>query len=191
MPLSDLVLKNRSYRRFYEEEKLSRETLEKWLDIARQTPSAANRQPLKYVISCEKALNEKIFTTLKWAGYLADWDGPVPGERPSAYLVIILDKTLAPEANYDPGIVAQTFLLAAVEEGFGGCMIGSLDRIHLMKILGLEMDKYFSLLVIALGKPKETVVLEEIEKDESIKYWRDESQVHHVPKRKLKDIILK
>jgi nitroreductase len=191
MPLRELVLKNRSYRRFYEDEPITRESLEKWLDTARQTASAANRQPLKYILACEKEINAQIFSTLKWAGYLPEWGGPAAGERPAAYLVILLDKSIAPEGSFDPGIVGQTFLLAAVEDGFGGCMVGSIDRKALSEILEIDKETYYILLVIALGKPKEKVTLEEIEADGSIKYWRDENHVHHVPKRKLKDIILK
>ena len=133
--------------------------------------------------------NNLIFPTLKWAGYLADWPGPAEGERPSAYIVILGDKDIVPQTGVDHGIAAQNILLGATEKGLGGCMIASIDRKQLRR--GLEIpDRYDILLVIALGKPKETVVLETVGPDGDIKYWRDEDGVHHVPKRSLGEIII-
>lgn len=51
-------------------------------------------------------------------------------------------------------------------------------------------DRYEILLVLAIGKPGETVVLEDVGSSESIKYWRDSADVHHVPKRRLEEIIV-
>jgi nitroreductase len=87
------------------------------------------------------------------------------------------------------GIAAQSILLGAVELGLGGCMIGNLQRPSLKAALNIP-ENLEIVLVIALGKPKECVVIDEIEADGDIKYWRDENQVHHVPKLKLKDMIM-
>ena len=186
--LKDLVLKNRSYRRFYQDEKISRDILISLIDLARRTPSAANLQPLRYYISNEREENEKIFSCLKWAGYLSDWDGPKEGEKPSAYIVVLADKENSAYAPFDTGIVSQTILLAAVEKDFGGCIVGSVNKEKLSDLFHFPRNLEI-MLVIALGKPKEKVVLEEV-KNENIEYWRDENQVHHVPKRKLREVIL-
>jgi nitroreductase len=187
--LRNLVLKNRSYRRYYEEEAIDLDTLKALIDLARLSGSGGNNQPLKFILSNDSQKNILIFPNLKWAGYLEDWPGPAEGERPSAYIVILGDKDIAAQAGVDHGIAAQSILLGATENGLGGCMIGSINRKQLRQDLEIP-DQYDILLIIALGKPKETVVLESVGPDGDIKYWRDENQVHHVPKRPLDEIIL-
>ncbi|HMM22143.1 MAG TPA: nitroreductase family protein [Selenomonadales bacterium] len=184
-----LVRKNRSYRRFYEQENISRETLLKLIDYARLSPSGANRQALRYYISCDKALNERIYPGLRWAAYLKDWSGPEAGERPSAYIVVVQEERYKAVTNVDYGIAVQSILLGAAELGLGGCAIGNLDQAVLREALGIPETREI-LLAIALGKPKEIVVLDEIGPDGDIQYWRDGNQVHHVPKRKLADLVL-
>lgn len=184
-----LVLANRSYRRFEETHGVDMETLKSLVDLARCTPSAANLQPLKYVLSNKPERNAVVFSTLAWAGYLTDWPGPVEGERPSAYIVILLDTRVSKSVGCDHGIAAQTILLGATEKGLGGCMFGSIDRDRLRRELAID-ECFEILLVIALGKPVEKVVLEDVGPDGGIKYYRDEEGVHHVPKRKLEDVIL-
>jgi nitroreductase len=187
--IEELITGNRSYRRFYENESISLETL-KWLvNLARLSASGANLQPLKYILSNDPAKNADIFSCLAWAGYLQDWPGPVEGERPAAYIVILGDKGITQNFGCDHGIAAQSILLGAREKGLGGCMIGSITRDRLRELLNIS-DQYDILLVIALGKPKEKVVLEEAALGGNIKYWRDAQGVHHVPKRRLEDIIL-
>ncbi|NMA82498.1 MAG: nitroreductase family protein [Epulopiscium sp.] len=187
--IRDLIIKNRTYRRFYQNEKIERETLEALIDLARLSGSGGNLQPLKYKITYEEEDNAKVFPYLKWAGYLKNWHGPVEGERPSAYIVMLGDKEISSNYFWDHGIACQSILLGATEMGLGGCMFGSVDRKALQESLKIE-ERYEILLVIALGKPKEKVVLEEVKDPEDIKYWRDEAGVHHVPKRSLKDILL-
>ena len=187
--MRDLVLKNRSYRRFYQEIPVSIETLRELVDLARLSASASNRQPLKYVLSCDLRKNSVIFPNLAWAGYLKGWPGPEEGERPSAYVVILGDKTITQSFGCDHGIAAQSILLGATEKGLGGCIIGSVRKGELSQALATSAD-YEILLVIALGKPKETVVLEALGPGGDIRYWRDEQGVHHVPKRALGEIIL-
>lgn len=187
--LKELIVKNRSYRRFYEAEKIHQETLLTLVDYARLSATGANKQTLRYMISFKQEDNAKIYTTLAWAGYLSDWSGPVPGERPSGYIIILQDNNNKMVSAMDPGIAAQSILLGAAEMGLGGCMVGNIQRDKLREQLQLE-DQYEILLVIALGKPKETVVIDEIDAGGDIKYWRDENQVHHVPKIKREDIVL-
>lgn len=186
--LKEIILRNRSYRRFYQSERISKSQLAQWVDLARCSPSARNAQSLKYLLSTEEPLNGEIFEQLGWAGYLTNWPGPVEGERPSAYIVMLNDASISGNYFCDDGIAAQSILLGATEAGFGGCMIHSVNRNKLKNILKLN-DRFEILYVLALGKPKETVVLDEI-KDGNFKYWRDENQVHHVPKRSLDEIIL-
>jgi nitroreductase len=187
--LKDLILKNRSYRRFDENYKIDRETLEQFIDLARCSASGRNAQPLKYYLACTPEINSLIFPTLAWAAYLKEWEGPIEGERPTAYLVMMGDKTISENYFCDHGIAAQSILLGAVEKDLGGCIIASVKRMELKKTLNLP-DHLEILQVLALGKPIETIVLEELESDGYYKYWRDENQVHHVPKRKLEDIII-
>jgi nitroreductase len=186
----DLVVKNRSYRRFDESYVISREDLVELISLARCTASAGNRQPLKYILSADPETNDRIFPCLEWAGYLKDWDGPAPGERPSAYILILLDQTIAKDLMCDDGIVAQTILLGAIEKGLGGCIIASIQRERLGR--ELEIPENLGIhLVLALGKPAERVVLEDLDPGGDIRYWRDEEGTHHVPKRNLDELIVK
>jgi len=187
--IRDLITKNRSYRRFFQEVAIERQTLRELVDLARLSASGGNLQPLKYILSCDRQKNALIFPHLAWAGYLKDWPGPCEGERPSAYIIILGDTEIAKSFGCNHGIAAQSILLGATEKGLGGCIIASIQREELRKALDMP-PRYEILLVVALGKPKETVVIETVGPAESIKYWRDNKDVHHVPKRALDDIIL-
>jgi nitroreductase len=189
MTLRDLVLKNRSYRRFDQEATINLETLKELVDLARLSASGSNIQPLKYVLSADAATNARIFPHTRWAGYLEDWPGPAEGERPTAYVVILGDTDLRREFDRDLGIAAQSIMLGASERGLGGCMIGSIDREQLRAVLEVP-ERYKILLVLALGKPAEKVVLEAVGPEGNIRYYRDEDDVHHVPKRSLDEVIL-
>lgn len=188
--LRDLILKNRSYRRFYQEVAVEFETLKELVDLARLSASAANLQPLKYILSCEPQKNALIFSSLSWAGYLKNWAGPSEGERPSAYIVVLGDTEISSSFQYDAGIAAQSILLGAAEKDLGGCIVASVERDELRKSLKIP-SRYEILLVLALGKPKEKVVIEEVGKPGDIRYWRDNENVHHVPKRSLSEVIIK
>jgi len=189
MKFKAIVLKNRSYRRFRADGVIDKKTLLELVDLARKTPSAANKQPLKYLLSCSPDSNEKVFASLGWAGYLPDWPGPAPKERPSAYVVVLLDKEISDSAGFDCGIASQTILLGATDRGLGGCMLANVRKNHLKESFNIP-DQYEIQLVIALGVPLEKVVLEEMNTSGSVKYYRDEKMVHHVPKRSLEEIVL-
>ena len=185
--LYDVISKTRSFRRFKENEPIGLETLHHLVELARLAGSARNVQPLKYILINGPAVNAKIFPHLGWAGYLKDWSGPEKGERPAAYIVCLLDTRLSREADCDLGIATQNILLGASEKGLGGCRIASISP-ELRNVL--DLDEHLQiLLVIALGKPAETVVLDDREPGGDIKYWRDAAGVHHVPKRPLQEII--
>eukprot|EP01029_Cantina_marsupialis_P029206 TRINITY_DN779942_c0_g1_i1.p2 TRINITY_DN779942_c0_g1~~TRINITY_DN779942_c0_g1_i1.p2 ORF type:complete len:193 (+),score=50.79 TRINITY_DN779942_c0_g1_i1:193-771(+) len=186
--LKELVKRNRSYRRFFEEEKISLDLIREWIDLARLGASGRNGQTLKYQIVLSEDKCEDVFSNLAWAGYLSDWAGPVKGERPSAYVIMLNDEKLGKNYFSDDGIAVQNLLLGAVEEGFGGCILRAFKEKELREILQIPED-FKMIQVVALGKPKEEVIIEEMKNDD-IKYWRDENQVHHVPKRKLDDLIV-
>lgn len=183
-----IVAANRSYRRFDGNFAISMRTLEELVELARLCPSAANRQPLRFILCNSPVENEAVFGCLKWAAYLKDWDGPAPSERPSAYIIVVNTARDWDMAKIDLGIAAQTILLGAVEKGLGGCMLGAIDRERLRAHLGLDPDLDISL-VLALGKPAEKVEIVDVPEDGSIRYWRDEAGVHYVPKRKVEDLI--
>jgi nitroreductase len=185
--LKELVTSNRSYRRFHGDHKIEKEDLADLVELARLSASGANRQPLKFLLSYEKKTNDIIFPKLGWAGYLTDWDGPIEEERPSAYIVILGDTTISTNYFVDHGIMAQSMLLGASEKGLGGCMLLSIKKDELRSDLKIP-DHLEIVLVVALGKPKEKVVLEDVV-DDDIRYYRDDNGVHHVPKRSLQDLI--
>lgn len=188
--IKDLVAKNRSYRRFYQNEEIKTETLRELVDLARLSASAANKQPLKYMLSCTPERNAVIFKYLAWAGYLKDWGGPAEGERPAAYIVVLGDTKINKAFDWDAGIAAQSILLGAVEKGLGGCIVASIQKDNLQAALNIPLHLEI-VLVLALGKPKEKVAIENVGEDGKIEYWRDKDGVHHVPKRSLNEIIVK
>ena len=190
MSVRDLIIQNRSRRRFDQGVRMGMDTLEELVDLARHSASARNLQPLKYILSNDPKVNEKIFETLAWAVDLPDWPGQAPGERPAAYIVILGDTALAESFDHDCGIAAQSMMLGAVEKGFGGCMLGSIQRKELRQVLDVP-EGFKILLILALGKPNEKVVVETVAKagdTENCRYWRDKDGVHHVPKRPLSEL---
>ncbi len=187
--LSELVRKCRSIRRFHGDRKIEPETLVKLVDLARLSSSAGNVQPLKHIISVDDERNAIIFKHLRWAGYLKDWPGPNPEDRPTGYIIILGDNKIKENVKWDHGIASQVIMLAAAEKGLGGCIFASVDRDALRADMKIP-ERYDILLAVAIGYPKEKVVLEEIGADGSIEYYRDADGVHHVPKRKLEDIIV-
>lgn len=186
--IRDLVKQSRSYRRFYQDQAISRDTLVELVDLARLSPSGANLQPLKFMLACDAEANAKVFPCTIWAGYLPDWPGPDEGERPAGYIVLLGDTTISKNCATDAGIACQSILLGAAERGLGGCIFGSIKREQLREELSIP-EHLEILLIVALGKPREQVVIDPA-KDGDIKYWRDEQAVHHVPKRPLDELIV-
>ncbi len=189
MGFVNLITKNRSYRRFKQDYRLEINQLKELVNLARLSASSSNIQGLKFILSVDMDINSKIFKHLKWAYYLKDWDGPPEGQRPGGYIIILGDTEIHSTIDTDVGIAAQSILLGAVEKGLGGCMIGSINRPGLRKDLKIS-QQYEIPLVIALGKPDEQIILEDVDKTGNIQYWRDENNVHHVPKRSLDEIII-
>lgn len=189
MDIAELVLANRSTRRFHQEISVSREFLLELIDLARQSASSKNLQPLKFYLCWEPEQNERIFPLVKWAGYIPDWPGPEDGERPAAYIIILGDRNISDNFCKDTGIAAQTILLGAVERGMNGCMLGSFKDSEVRSVLSLP-DELETQLIVALGVSAEESRLEEMNEEGNILYWRDENEIFHVPKRHLDEILL-
>ena len=189
MEMKDLVRKSRSYRRFHEAEAVPAGTLHDLAALAQYAPTGANQQPLKFWLSNTQEMNAVIFPNLAWAGALKDWPGPAEGERPAAYIVILGDTAIRKSFGVDHGIAAQTILLGAAEQGLGGCMIASFKSQGLRDALTIP-ERYEVLLVLALGKPAETVVTEPVGPNGAVVYYRAADDVHHVPKRSLDELIV-
>ena len=185
--IKDLILTTRTVRRFYQDVPIKNETLRELIDIARLAPSATNMQPLKYLLYNDPKWNAVIFPHLVIGDEKCG--PPVDGEKPSAYIIILHDTTIDMHGRIDHGIAATYILLAAAEKGIGGFMLGWIQRDKIVKALNIP-PRYKVLLVIALGKPKEKVVLEMVGPDGDTGWWHDDELVHHVPKRTLDEIIL-
>ncbi|MBN2829005.1 MAG: nitroreductase family protein [Candidatus Cloacimonetes bacterium] len=184
--IKDLILRNRSYRRFDEAERIEESLLLSWIDNARLSSCAANLQRLRFYYTVDAERCAEIFQVTTWAGYLPDWPGPEEGERPAAYIVIAGPSDANMMLGIDVGLASQSILLSAVTEGYGGCMIGAFNKAQTKELISFS-EGLEPILIIALGKPKETVVLEEY--TESIKYYRTPDGVHHVPKRSLESLV--
>ena len=189
MNFEELVAGNRTFRRFDESVRVDFNVLEGLINLARLSASGANRQPLKYMLFNSPEDCSRIFPFTAWAGYLKEWPGPGPGERPSAYIIILGDTSISESFGVDHGIAAQSMMLGASAQGLGGCMIQSIRREGLRDELAIPAQ-YEILLILAIGKPVEKVVVEEI-RNGDVKYWRDEDRTHHVPKRPLSELIVK
>lgn len=187
-----LVATTRTCRRFNEQQRLPRQTLEQLVDLARLSGSARNSQPWQYMIVDDAQHCERLFSCLGWAGYLSDWHGPSPGERPSAYLLCLLNhkwlKGSEKEAYFDLGIASQSLLLGAAARQIMGCRIASFSA-KANQLYAIPEHLHLEL-IIALGAPVERVVLDEMRDADDIRYWRDEQQIHHVPKRSLRDVLV-
>lgn len=190
--LKGLLKKDRSYRRFDENQIIDKKELLNLVDLTRYCASGRNLQPMKYYITNDRSVCDKIFPLLKWAGYLVDWEGPSEGERPTAYLIQCLNTNLTKNYLCDDGLQLQAITLGATAEGLGCCIIKSFNVLKIKEILNLP-DYLEPLYVIAIGKPIEKVVIENMENKENdnIKYYRTSDGIHHVPKRTLNDLLIK
>lgn len=188
----DLVKRSRSYRGYDESRKITREELTEFTDCARFAPSSVNRQPFCYYLASEPEQLALIQPLTGWARGLPDKGLPYPGHRPTAFIVICQNTAWEPDLDRfrkDVGIVAQTMLLAAAEKELGGIMIGNFSPAKVAAALSLPAH-LVPVLIVAFGKPDETVVLTEVSPGESLNYYRDENDVHYVPKRRLEDILI-
>ncbi len=187
--IKDLVIRNRSYRKFVNTKKVTAGQLEDLVDIARLTPSSKNCQPLKYLLVTTPKDVDFVFSHLKWAWHLKHWDGPDKSQQPPAYIIMCIDKDLNDQALIDAGISAQTILLAATENNMGGCIIRTVNRYAIAKYFDLP-ENIEIVQVIAIGYPDQKIELTTVSEDGSVSYFEDESGIHYVPKRNIEDIII-
>lgn len=183
-----LVRCARSVRRYDESDPIGRELLLELVNLARLAPNGNNMQQLRFRVVSAPEEREATFACLSWAARLRDWAGPEPGERPTGYVVICAPEPVAPIRALDTGIAAQTMLLAATQAGYGACMIKSFGP-GLARALDLP-EGMAPQLVLALGKPGERVVLERVDDEHGVAYWRDADGTHHVPKLPLSEVLL-
>lgn len=186
METMEAIRKRRTIRRFLQKV-IPFDTLKELVDAARLAPSGGNLQPWEFLVVDDKSLLEPVFSTLAWAAYLGPEGKPKEGEKPVAYIIALNNKklkALTPLADF--GAAIQNILLAAIDRGIGSCWIGSVQKEKLAQILNIP-DDYSIEYVIALGYPAETAVAEP--ETGSLKYWRDNQGVHHVPKRGLDDVL--
>jgi nitroreductase len=173
-------VQRRTIRRF-QQKPVPKELLDKLLDAGRLAPVGGNIQPLEFIAVNDPEVVARVFPHTRWAGYLKNGT-PQAGEEPTAYLVILQNKAIrAPAADQDIGFAAESIILTALDEGVASCAMGALDRPGIEEVLGVPQDRQVAL-VIALGHPAETAVVEPMAGDD-VKYWRDEQGIHHVPKR--------
>jgi len=187
--IAESIRANRSCRRFEQNDPIPMRTLLDLVDLGRLSASAGNLQPLKYILSNTPQTNAEIFDCLSWAAYLKDWPGPSEGERPAAYIIVLHDTSITNHIDCDHGIAGQSILLGAREMELAGCMLGAINQSLLRSRLKIP-EHLKILLVLAIGKPREHVVAEEIDSSGDIRYFRDSKQVHHVPKRSLDEIVI-
>jgi len=189
MDFAQLVKATRTVRRYRQSERLGLPLLRHLVDLGRLSASGGNKQPLKYVLVETPEACARLFPLVAWAGALKDWGGPAEGERPAAYVILLHDKDVSASAGVDHGIAAQTMALAARERSVGSCMMGSIQRPKIKEVFDIG-ERFDVLLVLALGKDAETVVLDPMPASGNTNYWRDEKSVHHVPKRALDEVIV-
>ncbi len=185
---SDLVKATRSFRNFDPDYKIDKDTLCSLIELCRYTPSTANKQSIKFAYVCTEDVCNKIFPNLAWAGYIKENKPPYDGNVPSAYILICYDTSIAFELEIDAGICAQTIVLGAMEKGIGACMLGSFNKENIIDIFSLP-ENIKPRLIIALGKPKESVEIIDMI-DDDIRYYRDGKDKNIVPKRPLDELLI-
>ncbi len=182
----DLILKRRTIRRFQQRE-IADEILKRIVNAGRLAPSGANLQPLEFILVTDSSLLGKVFATLRWAGYIAPAGDPPEGKRPVAYVIVLINTEIKKEkGEIDAAAAIENMILTAQEEGIGSCWLGSIERDKIRSIFKIP-DCYVIDSILALGYPDEKPVVEET--TDSIKYWKDEDGILHVPKRRLEDLL--
>ncbi|MCD6205890.1 MAG: nitroreductase family protein [Candidatus Marinimicrobia bacterium] len=186
MSFYELIKSRRSIRQF-QPKPVPEDILKKCADAARLAPSAANLQPLEYILVNDPAQCERIFPLLRWAAYIQPKGNPKPGQHPTAYLIILINESLGNDWKFhDVGAAVENFILAAWSQGIGSCWLASVDRDKLRVLYKIPED-YKIDSVLALGYPAEEPVAED--RSETVRYWQDDTGRLHVPKRPLEKIL--
>ena len=186
--LMTLLKGRRTYRRFAQKE-ISQEILEEILQAARLASSAANRQPLSYIVIRDKEKVEQVFAHTRWAGALPPEAGqPKEGEKPVLFIGVVENLDINPDCDTDAGLAISNMTLAAWNHGVGSCMIGACNKAALSELFGLT-DKQKLHTVVAFGYPSHASLVVDMEDPEAFKYYLDEKKDYVVPKRKLEDVV--
>ena len=187
MNVYDAIQKRRSIRKFTQEP-IAKETLMKLVDCARLAAYPVNLQPLKFKMIDDTALLKKVFPCTRWAGFLQD-GAPKEGERPTAYILILGDKNIKANSDFqvENGAAGATITLAATGEGIASCWLGAINRDELRKIFDIP-ENLTVLDLIALGYPAQKSQAVSI-KDGDHKYYLNEENVLQVPKRSLEEVL--
>ncbi|HNZ36110.1 MAG TPA: nitroreductase family protein [Candidatus Marinimicrobia bacterium] len=180
------IIKTRRTIRQFRQEQVDQAIIIEWVDCARLAPSARNLQPLEYFLITEPKLRERVFPLLRWASYIAPLGDPKEGQHPTGYLVVLINKDLM-QSHYakDAGAAIENFILAAWANGVGTCWLASVEREKLRALLAIP-EQYEIDSVVAFGYPAESPV---IENRNEIRYWLDEKNTLHVPKRPLASLL--
>ena len=186
MNVYEIIMTRRTIRKF-KQEPIGRGLLKKIIDAARMAPTGSNRQPLSFAIITDKELCNKIFPLTKWAGYLQGAYTPSESERPTAYIAVFTELENKDSSETAAGAAVENMLIFAHSEGIGCCWMGAIDRERIPEILGSPKNKYL-LYLVALGYPAESPVAAPYTDD--VKYYLDEQNVLHVPKKSLDDVLI-
>ena len=183
------IISRRTIRRF-KQRPIPKSILKRLINAARLSPSAANLQPLEFVVITDKATCAKVFVHLRWAGYIVPYGTPSPEERPVAYIAVLVNKIKAQPkyCTYDVGAAIENILLTAWEQNIGSCWMQAIDRDKIKEILNISKDFRLDS-IISLGYRAESPVVEGFRG--SVKYWKDKKGALHVPKRNISQILYK
>jgi nitroreductase len=182
MDVYEAIVKRRSIRRF-KGIKIPLDLIKKCVNAGRLAPSAANLQPLQYVIVNDNNLVKQIFAFIQWAGYL-EWN-PTVNEGPQAYILVIRNAKITEEGKYDVGLAVENIVLTAVSEDLGTCILAAFDKKKIRSLLDIPLEYEIELL-IALGYTNEKSRV--VDMATSIKYYH-RGNILYVPKRKLEKIV--
>lgn len=180
------ILKHRRSIRRFKQTQIQDRFLSEIVDAARRAPSGANRQPLEYIIITDQNIRKSIFPFIKWAGYLNPPWSPSSDERPMAYIAILVMEPHNPYYTRDVGLASAHLIFTAENYSIGSCILCNINTKEISTILKIPNQVLLDSL-IALGYKNEVCTMED--NDTKIEYWRDEQQVHHVPKKTFSSIV--
>ena len=188
-PVYKAIISRRTVRQF-KQRPIPKPMLLRLINAARLSPSAANLQPLEFIIITDKDINAKIFSHLRWAGYITPYGIPSLNKRPVAYIAVLVNKAKAQPkyTPYDVGAAVQSILLTAWEQNIGCCWMQAINRGKIKEILNISKD-YRLDSIISLGYRAESPIVEKFKS--SVRYWKDKKGRLHVPKRSIKQILHK
>ncbi len=189
MEVYELIIKRRTIRKF-KQVTIENQVLRNMIECARSAPSAANLQPIRYIIVKDEVCNEKIFKNIKWANYLGKQGTPKEGEKPVAYIVVLIDSGINPTGYeyLDVGLALQSMIIYGQSQGIGCCILGAINRNNIRELLNID-EKFQLNTILALGYPSEVSIA--VEENGSIKYYKDSQGRMNVPKRKLEDVLIR